>query len=538
MPELLSRQGGKHTIKYASVFVLPIPQTIKKFPAPALTCAPQPPPFTETTNPAGGRLAWVKQQGETLRMWNNRQGGKDGAIIPFVFPSLSRQRRADSTTRVWQPHNGAAGSGSGCRRPGNPCPPPQSRPATGGPKAAMPNDICRFRFQPAPGRPPARPHARPRPRPARPRPRRPQPRSRHGLQARGRLGPRPPVPSRGLRGRDKAARARPAALSGPGRRPGVRPGTRPPRGRPGKELLLRGAPGPPLPERAQQRRSDGARQRAPTPAAPHPGTGAARSSPSARGSRRAHAARTRAHAPAPSLTRAAHSPRPGPSPVPRNSGRPAPGKGPTQFTVPQPQLGRSGTGPPRPVGGGRGVPEAAHPGGPPARPGFPSTARSPCARPRHQAGRKGRRRDWGWHWESGTGAPPSPPPPATRHHLFCSTKGCRRNRRPRATYRRLSASPPPPRRRPRSRRSGRERLGAAARRPGQRPPAEPAGDPLRSHRPQRQQPPGAGPAPAPARLPALLRLQRRGPSAEPASRAPPAARRRAGPPEEGATAAR
>lgn len=93
--------------------------------------------------------------------------------------------------------------------------------------------------------------------------------------------------------------------------------------------------------------------------------------------------------------------------------------------------------------------------------------------PGHEARRKGRRRAWGWHSGSHTGAPTLTrvPHPSPRRHL-CSTKGCRKSGAPRPTYR--SSRVPPGSslaggRRPRS--QGRARRGAAAPRCGQRPPA-------------------------------------------------------------------
>lgn len=143
------------------------------------------------------------------------------------------------------------------------------------------------------------------------------------------------------------------------------------------------------------------------------------------------------------LTRAAHSRRLQPHPCAKQPRAPRTPHGPH----PVHQTPASSSGAPGPARRGSGpLGSPRRPFRRPARPGFPGTARAqraPRARPRHEAGRKGRCRHWGWHRSSVTGAPPNPP--THHHHLFCSTKGCRRNRRPRATYRWPRAPPPPPR---------------------------------------------------------------------------------------------
>lgn len=161
-----------------------------------------------------------------------------------------------------------------------------------------------------------------------------------------------------------------------------------------------------------------------TPRLPHRHTrgealGVAESRTSPASARRAL---TGAHAPAPSLTRAAHSRRLRPHPWSKELR--ARGTPPEPHPVHQTPALCSGTGGQDCRGLGRLRPHAVHPGRP-ARPGFPSTARALRARPRHEARRKGRRRDWGWHPGSVTEAnhPPTNNPPTHHYHPFCSTKG-------------------------------------------------------------------------------------------------------------------
>lgn len=340
--------------------------------------------------------------------------------------------------RVWQLHNGAACSTSDCRPPGNPFPllppAPKSTRDRWGQGGDAQRQICHFRFWPAPG---PNLHARPRALPVRSPPLHRQKRSGRGLRARGR--PHPRDCSSGEEGpRDKAVRTRPQALSGRGSRTERAAGTRGQRrSRPGKELLLNGAPRPAAPRCGHA--GGGTNVRANAPRLPHRRTAGEAlrlaESPHLPGERtpRAHGgARPR------TLTRAAHSRRLRPHPCAKQPRAPRTPQGP--HPVHQTPASCSGAqGPacrgPGPLGPTR------RPSRRPARPGFPSTARTPRARPRHEAGRKGRCRDWGWHRGSVTGAPPNPP--THHHHLFCSTKGCRRNRRPRATYRWPKAPPPP-----------------------------------------------------------------------------------------------
>lgn len=379
----------------------------------------------------------------------------------------------------------------------------------------MPSDICRFRFGPAPG---AKPHARPRSRPARRSPPRPRPRSRQRLQARGQPRPRPAPDC--CAGEGAAGRGR------PGSRTARTAGHAAPAPRPGKEPLLKGAPGP-LPRGA----GTAARRRARASELPPPGSGAAvAESPQLPGERtpRAHG-RTPPHTHSHALHTHGVS---GPTPVPRNRGLPAPSKGSTQFTEPQPPAPASRD--PRAEARGRG----GRPSRRPARPGLASTARAPRARPRHEAGRKGRRRDWGWHRESATGAPRHRhrhPPVTTSPAAQKAADGTAVPRQP------TGGSPLLRVRRASGRGAGAgagagEASGCGAE-TGWRPPAAPAGHPLRSHRAQRQLPPGAVPASAAAFPPSSgcgvaarqgrARLSR-----------PPHTRRRAGPREKGAREAR
>lgn len=383
--------------------------------------------------------------------------------------------------------------------------------------------ICRFRFWPALG---PNLHARPRARSVRPPPPHRQKRNGRGLRA----GERPHPPDCGSRGegrRDKPVRARPQALSGRGsrtRRAAGACGQR--RSRPGKELLLNGAPRPAAPRCGHA--GGGTSVRANAPRLPHRRTAGEAlrlaESPHLPGERtpRAHGgARPR------TLTRAAHSRRLRPHPCAKQPRAPRTPQGP--HPVHQTPASCSGAqGParrgPGPVGPTRRLSRG------PARPGFPSTARTPRARPRHEAGRKGRCRDWGWHRDSVTGAPPKPP--THHHHLFYSTKGCRRNRRPRATYRWPTAPPPPlcPGRGAGDK--GGRGAGLRRRDPGRGRQASQPGtlsSPTAfgaSYRPAQSPPP---PPPPPAFPPSSLWLPRRSPSARGPPPAPaPTPRGRAG----------
>lgn len=268
----------------------------------------------------------------------------------------------------------------------------------------MPNDICPFRFWLAPS---AHPHARSRPGPARSPP--PPRHTRSTREPQTPERPRPPDCSAGKEGpRDKAAKARREALSGPGSRT-QRAAGHAARGAagPGKSYFSMKPPGP-LPRGAG--RASEQRVRAPT--RPDFRTAAPRErrsgSPSPRvpaALRRAHAAHTRGARPrtlththctltvsrAPPLCQETAS-SPHPARAPPSSPDPSPCSGAQGLAI----RGRGSLRPP--------IPEAC-----PA--GIPSTARTPRARPRHEAGRKGRRRDWGWHPGSVTGAPPHPSPP-------------------------------------------------------------------------------------------------------------------------------
>lgn len=322
----------------------------------------------------------------------------------------------------------------------------------------------------------------------------PQPRSRHGLQARVSLAPRPPVPSGWLRRRggrrDKAARARPEALSGPGSRTGVRPGTRPRRSRPGKELLLNGAPRPAAPGAATA-----AAQRRCAPTRPDfrgaaPGRGAARSSPSARRAHTGARPRTLTHT---RCTLTASRPHP---------------------CAKEPRAPRTGQGPhpvhqtPAPARASRDLlAEAGGPGGRPSR------------RPARPAGRGPRHRE--------VSVRPAPTPggeegAAPRLELARGvgdrgtpiTTTTTHPSPPFLQHKRLQTEPPSPCYLPGARSSSTSAAPGAAEpetRAGKAPGcgaeirAEAAcrasGVPLGSHRPQRQQPPGAGPAPPPPAFP-------------------------------------
>lgn len=475
-------------------------------------------------------------------MWNNCKGERTGPSFPpcshlFSGRDLQIPPLEFGSLTMGPPAQGL--SAAGLETPFPPAShPPQSRPATGGAKAAMPNDICRFRLQASTRRQSTRAPPDQAGQPAPAAPAAPQPRSRHGLQARGSLVPRPPRPRSppdccageeggeirppGLAQRHYLARAvAPACGRARGHRAaglGKRSFSMEPQARHSRSGHSSGAAtaranAPRLPRRRTPRKA--------LPAAPRVPAAPGERTPRAHGRTPPH---THSHA--------LHTHGvPAPPRCPGTAGSPHRARAPPSSRHPSPSSGVQG-----PARRGRGSPRPPLPGGRPARPGFPSTARAPCARPRHQAGRKGRRRDWGWHRESGTGAPPSPPPPA-RHHLFCSTKGCSRNRRPRATLPEAhssstSAAPgaaEPESRAGKARGCGAEtRAEAACRASGVPSPLPPPSAPATARR---------RPRPAPARLPALLRLQRRSPSAEPASRAPPDTRGRAGPREKGAKGA-
>nr|XP_012422972.1 PREDICTED: proline-rich protein 2-like [Odobenus rosmarus divergens] len=240
------------------------------------------------------------------------------------------------------------------------------------------------------------------------------------------------------------------------------------------------------------------------------GSPSPRTSPAS--ARRAH---TGAHAPAHSHAPHTHGVS-GPTPVPSSRGLPAPRKGPTQFTRPQPPA-RAPKDQPAEARGPWGRP-AAHPGGPPAQ-GSPAPRRH--ARPAPTRGREEGAvprlglapglGDWG--------TPPTHPPITTTTTFFCSTKGCRRNRRPRATYRWPTAPPPPLCLGHGAGDKGGRGAGLRRRDLGRGRQASQPGT-LLSHRARRQLPPGVGPASSsPARLPNLLPLAAEAPpvSAGPAS---------------------
>lgn len=256
------------------------PRMIRKFPAPVLPERPS--RTTDTTRasrlyrnqsvtyPGANRRGWSST--ETLRMRNTCTGpGRRPSSLPRS-PSPLWQRRADSTTResLAASQWGPPPQGLTAARPGSPSLrfPPGPK-ATGGARAAMPSAFCRVR-----PRPPRAPSDR-----------------RAGEAGR----------------RDKAAPARPEALSGPGsrtRRAARASGQR--RSRPGK-----GAASPRSP---RARRPPGARM-AGAPTAP-------RTSPAA--ARRAHPGARRRRA---LLTRAAPTPPRGPgtagSRLPAGAPRPA-----------------------------------------------------------------------------------------------------------------------------------------------------------------------------------------------------------------------
>ncbi|TEA32070.1 hypothetical protein DBR06_SOUSAS32110002 [Sousa chinensis] len=139
--------------------------------------------------------------------------------------------------------------------------------------------------------------------------------------------------------------------------------------------------------------------------------------------RRAHAARTRGRTPLHPHSHALHTHGVSdPTLGQETAGSRHPARAPPSPPDSTPLLGRRGTRPPRP----RAAEAARRPSRRPARSGFLSTARAPHARPRDEAGRKGRRHDWGWHRGSMTGATPlthapthpssSPPPPPFLQH--------------------------------------------------------------------------------------------------------------------------
>ena len=229
------------------------------------------------------------------------------------------------------------------------------------------------------------------------------------------------------------------------------------------------------------------------------GSPSPRTSPAS--ARRAH---TGAHAPAHSHALHTHGVS-SPTPVPSSRGLPAPRRGPTQFTRPQPPA-RALRDQPAEVRGpwGRLVvhPEADPPawGSPAPRGHRGHRAPGPDTR---QGGRGGAATglapelsDWS------TPQPTHPSPPPFLQHKRLQAERPSPCNLPVAQGSATSAAPGP-----QSRKEGRERRRAAAPRSGQRPPAEPAGYPLLSHRARSQLPPGVVPASsssAAARLPALL----------------------------------
>lgn len=280
----------------------------------------------------------------------------------------------------------------------------------------------------------------------------------------------------------------------------------------GRALLLNGPP-PGLPPGAAGRASRlaGARRRAQTSApwhrgsvapgrrvpAPHVGGERTPARPPVRPLARSLAARARGARPR-TLTRAAHSRVAGPTPVPGSCGLSHPARAPPQAPVPPPPRQPFA---PRLRDQRRSQPRChraiSHRGGR-RGPGLPCAAHTPRARPGHEARRKGRRRAWGWHSGSLTGAPtltrvphPSPPPPLQHKRLQEEWRSPSNV----PVVQGSAGSSMAGSRRPRS--QGRARRGAAAPRCGQRPPAEPAGYPLLSHRARRQLRPAVVPPPPP-----------------------------------------
>lgn len=310
-------------------------------------------------------MRWEERQGVPKGV-EHLQGEKDGAIIPFAFPSPFWLRPADSTTRkslaasqwgrCWR---------SDCHPPRNPSPPlptcPKVHPRQVGRGRQCPTTSAAYASgsDRAPIHTLARGHRRPV---------HPHCTSGHSEGAGG-LAPGCNPDEEGWR--DQAAGARPEVLSDPGSRTLSAAGHAA-KGAPGRgKLLLNGASRPAAPRCGNGGQG---RERVCAPTRPDFRTAARRErrsgSPSPRTSpasaRRAH---TGAHAPAHSHALHTHSVS-GPTPVPGNRKLPAPRAGPTQFTRPQ-----SPSGAWEPVHRGHGTL------GPPrrpsqklVRPGFPSTA--------------------------------------------------------------------------------------------------------------------------------------------------------------------
>lgn len=330
------------------------------------------------------------------------QGERDRAIIPFVFPSFW-QRFADSTTRVWQLHNGAAFSRSDCRPPGNPFPPlstwPKVHPRQVGRGRRCPRTSAAF----ASGQHPARIHTRA---PGHGRSACPRQTGRHAAGAGCGFpdGLAPQTAARTRRaGEIRLPRIAPRCYLARAVAPGARPGQAA-RGAagPGRTYFLMGPPGP-LPRDEATAADDPAC--APTradfrTAAPRE-TRNGSSSPAP--PRRAHAARTRGRTPLHPHSHALHTHGVSdPTLDQETAGSRHPARAPPSPPDSTPLLGRRRTRPLRP----RAAEAARRPSRRPARSGFLSTARAPRARPRDEAGRKGRRHDWGWHRGSMTGATP------------------------------------------------------------------------------------------------------------------------------------
>lgn len=247
------------------------------------------------------------------------------------------------------------------------------------------------------------------------------------LSLRAGAGPGPhararPPPARGTRaawlglrrgppaGRDQAAEDRP------------RRGERQRRGRPGRSYA------PPAPQACgpapRTTAPDSARGPAKRSGSPSPRTFPAGARPERT---LTHTRCTLAASPAPPLCRALRTPRTLRGPHPES----------------QPAV---------PCSGGTGPPSRPHPGGWPCR--VPSAAQTPRARPDTRRGGRG-----GAGTGTGTGERGRGTPHTRHYHPFCGTKGCRRSRRPRATYQWLSAPPPAPGPGPRTPRQGRRGAG-------------------------------------------------------------------------------
>lgn len=276
---------------------------MKKFPAPVLPVrhsrAHSHSPSLPDTNyePTACRLARATRRRDPKAEGHSR--GTGPAALPAVLPAPPWQRFADSTARVWQPHNGASRSRSDCRPPRKPFPPfptrPKVHPRQVGPGRRCPATSAAF----ASGQHPAPSHTRApdQGRPAGPR-RALGPAAVSGCRLAGSLAPAPlRIAARARGRRDEAARA--AAPRG-------RPGTRRRRPGPGKSRFSRGprarCPAEPARRRGGERELPSCRPRGAALRSPSP-----RSSPAS--ARRAHTgARLR------TLTRAAHSRRLRPHP--------------------------------------------------------------------------------------------------------------------------------------------------------------------------------------------------------------------------------